>query len=360
MTSTAETADSPSAQVPRCQKVEYCPICARRERRPRYASLDLLCGVPGVFEYAECLSCTTIYQDPCVISEDLGLCYPSAYFTHAAPGSHETPDDNGAIRAWLREAVLSAWDGGGRSSAGSLQFLVGGIVGLFPSLRQRARYGLMDELALRAEMGRCLEVGPGRGTDLRQLRRLGWHAIGLDVDPVAAANAAQFSGCDVRVGTMAAADLPRSWFDLIYMSHAVEHLPDVERSLSRCLDVLVEGGRLVLVYPNSRSLTTRRWGAHSPTLDPPRHLVLPPVEAMRALLRRIGFTNIALRSTARFALGYHCVARQYAAGRRGVGFLPGSPNLGDALFSLGEHLLTAVGAQLGEEIVAVAHKGGSP
>jgi SAM-dependent methyltransferase len=286
--------------------------------------------------------------------EDLALCYPSAYFTHSTPAIADADEGPDSLRSWLRKVVLASLARPYEQPL--IRRFVGRTLGAVPFVRRRACYGLIDELAPTTNGCRCLEVGPGRGQDLRRLRLLGWQAFGIDVDPVAAVSAARFSGCEVRSGIVADVDFPESWFALIYMSHSLEHLPDLVTSLRRCYELLQQGGRVVLVYPNPGALTARWYGARSPIWDPPRHLVLPPLDAIVDLLARIGFVQIRVRSIARYARGYRSVAKEYAAGRRGCGFMPGAPTFGDTVFACIERLLTGVGVRVGEEIVAVAHK----
>ena len=45
---------------------------------------DRFCGVPGTFSYRRCRSCGSVFQDPRVLEEDLAICYPASYYTHAA------------------------------------------------------------------------------------------------------------------------------------------------------------------------------------------------------------------------------------------------------------------------------------
>src|SRR5438445_335883 len=81
----------------RFEVVECCPVCESSQRSPKFVSPDYLHGVPGEFQYVECGSCSSVYQNPRVVLEDLGLCYPSEYFTHVAPDaatSLDPPDVN--------------------------------------------------------------------------------------------------------------------------------------------------------------------------------------------------------------------------------------------------------------------------
>jgi SAM-dependent methyltransferase len=188
------------------------------------------------------------------------------------------------------------------------------------------------------------------------LRWIGWEAIGLDLDPAAAATAQRASGCEVKVGTLTSAHLPERSFNLIFMSHVLEHLPDLRPALERCFRLLAPGGRLVVVYPNPESLGIRGQQQFAVNWDPPRHLVIPPLKAIVPLLTEIGFGDIETRTSAGSAAGYRKIARQYRAGRTGKGFENTKPSLSDHIFALYETLLVFFGAPVGEEIRVTAWK----
>jgi SAM-dependent methyltransferase len=181
-------------------------------------------------------------------------------------------------------------------------------------MRQRARYGVPDFLVPRAGNDACcLEIGPGRGNELRRLRRIGWNAQGLDVDPSAAAVAEGVSGCKVHVGSIVDASFTPCTFDLIYMSHVLEHLPDLLPSLTRLFQLLTSRGRAVMIYPNPSSLMSRLCSEFSPVWDAPRHLVLPTPDAIRQALRFIGFENVWMRTLSRSSGDSHARVRHYKA-----------------------------------------------
>jgi SAM-dependent methyltransferase len=229
---------------------------------------------------------------------------------------------------------------------------------LVPALRRRARFGLVDGLEPPAgRPGRCLEVGPGTGVDLFCLRALGWEAHGLEVDPVAAARARETSGCVVTVGTLESADYPPGTFDLVYMSHVLEHLPDPARALRRCLGLLAPAGRLVAVYPNPWALTVRLFGRFSCVFEPPRHLVLPAAPAAVSLLRTLGFADPRAGTAARHATSYFAASRVQRAGARWDWTRPRPPAPVDRVLAATEVVLVALGRPLGEEVVVRARRG---
>jgi SAM-dependent methyltransferase len=158
----------------------------------------------------------------------------------------------------------------------------------------------------------------------------------------------------VRVGTLATTDYADASFDLVYMSHVLEHLPDPVFALRRCRQLLVPGGRLVLVYPNPEALTARIHGHHSCVFEPPRHLVLPPARALRQLLRTAGFTAARVGTLARHAALYFAASRAVREGRRWDWARPAAPSATDRAFAAAEGLLVRAGVAAGEEVVARA------
>jgi len=323
-------------------------------------SPDLLHSVPGTFRYVECAVCQTVYQNPRVREEDLPLCYPADYFTHAGELVWEGhPATRGSLRDLVKRAVRHAADAVPEPGLRAPVRFLGRVLALHPGLRRRARLGLVDGLAPPpGAKRRCLEVGPGFGLDLWRLSQLGWEAFGLDVDPVAAGNARARSGCEVRVGTLASTDYPAGHFDLVYMSHVFEHLSDPVRAAERCLELLAPGGRLVLVYPNPAALTARIHGRFSCVFEPPRHLVLPSGVAVSNLLGRAGYVAVRAASTARSAATYHAASRGLRAGLAWDWTRPRPPAPRDRVLGLLE-AVAAVFVPVGEEIVVDARKPGA-
>jgi 2-polyprenyl-3-methyl-5-hydroxy-6-metoxy-1,4-benzoquinol methylase len=293
-----------------------------------------------------------------VREQDLPLCYPGSYYTHGSKTAWAPrPAPKGSLRDHVRRAIRRAADRVPDKTVPPSLALVGSLLAMHSGLRRRARLGLVDGLAPSPdEHGRCLEVGPGQGIDLLRLRLLGWDAHGLEVDPVAAECARQTSGSEVRVGTLASTDYPAEHFDLVYMSHVFEHLPDPAHSLRRCLGLLKPGGRLVLLYPNPRALTVRCYGSLSPIWDPPRHLVLPPISAILQLIGRSGFVDARARTLAARAAVNAAAARRCGRGQAGDGLAPERAGLLDRGLALAESLLVGLGWPVGEEVLLHARK----
>lgn len=342
--------------TPRSRPSAKCPVCEREESFPKFTIPDFLHGVPGAYTYVGCCSCGTVYQNPRVIEEDLALCYPQTYFTHSIPDEVENlPRSSSSWRGRIRSAILARAHTGDFKSASITLDVIAGLFALFPSVRRRARFGLIDALGRGEDERRCLDIGCGNGTTLRYLTWLGWNSVGLEFDESAAGTSRRVSGCEVRVGTLDVAGFRDGEFDMIHMNHVMEHLPDLRKTLELCSRLVSPAGRLVLKYPNPKSLVARVRGEFAVTWDPPRHLVLPPREAIVGLLRQVGFGRIHATTTSQCAAIYRAVSRRYQRGFWGGGF-GGKVNIADRLTKVFESLCVLCGCSVGEEIVVVAYK----
>lgn len=72
-------------------------------------------------------------------------------------------------------------------------------------------------------VGRLLEIGFDRGDMLEQMSSLGWDAQGVDLDP-AAVEAARKRGLKVSLGNLQSRSFPGDYFDVIVLSHVIEHV----------------------------------------------------------------------------------------------------------------------------------------
>lgn len=301
---------------------------------------DRLYGVPGTYRYVRCRSCRSVYQSPRVRPEELHRCYPEGYYTHgdeetgdAGPdpsgsaGAEDCPPSSapgprggdGALRS-LRDGVRSGirWAVQGGAPPARVARLLGRLLARSRTLRERAFFGLVDPVIPRdPEPGRALEIGSGSGWELSLLARVGWKARGVEFDARAAERSRRVHGVDVRTGDFLEVVGAEERYDLIYLSHVLEHLPDLEGAFRFLRRHLRPGGRAVLVFPHARGLGARVWGRDWQGWDPPRHLVLPSPEGIRELAR-----GAALRARVRFRAGsasfVHAASRAIAR-RRGVG-----------------------------------------
>jgi 2-polyprenyl-3-methyl-5-hydroxy-6-metoxy-1,4-benzoquinol methylase len=128
-------------------------------------------------------------------------------------------------------------------------------------------------LALLAPGREVCDIGCGDGSLLLDMQQSGLRVTGVEIDP-AARRTAQSKGLGVFEGT--AEDLPDAVrdrrFDLVVMSHVLEHCLEPQLSVTNAAGLLNDGGQLVIEVPNHQSFGAAMAGTAWPWLDVPRHL----------------------------------------------------------------------------------------
>jgi SAM-dependent methyltransferase len=137
-------------------------------------------------------------------------------------------------------------------------------------------------------MRSLLDVGCGDGAFLAEARDCGWQVVGLEPDHRAAAVARQ-RGLEVRVGGLECLQAQTGAFDVITLSHVIEHLPRPVQALRDCRRLLKPGGQLWLETPNVDSLGHQVFGENWRGLEAPRHFVLFSPRALERALAAAGF-----------------------------------------------------------------------
>jgi 2-polyprenyl-3-methyl-5-hydroxy-6-metoxy-1,4-benzoquinol methylase len=347
--------------APRTATVGACPLCGSTKCSFKFQLPDRLHGVPGEFTYRRCHDCRTVFQDPRVVVEDLSLCYPDEYCTHQPPDADSaqiattvTPQTDLRLRARLRRAVIDAVrQAPGPGAIGRF----GGLLAKSRRLRERAFYGLMDELIpTKPGATRALEVGCGAGKLLKILAQAGWQVEGVEWDERAAEIARRTTGLQVTVGDFQNTALSLATYDLVVLHHVLEHLPDTLGCLRKIAEILAPGGRAVLIYPNLESLGARIFREDWLHWDPPRHVVLPAAKAIGKAANAIGLVTVSLKSSARYARVFIAHSMRY---RRREALKPNtvvSTTFQDRLLAGYEYALVKAGFMLGEELVIALEK----
>ena len=160
---------------------------------------------------------------------------------------------------------------GGRSSRGS-----------------RARNaGLLTLIHRRYGGLTLLDIGHGTGDFLELARKL-YDTSGFEVSPFAHAHAKQRLGptVDLALGDGTTLPYPNESYDIVVALDVLEHVDDVDRTLSNVYRVLRSGGSFVMSVPNTcslgRHLKGPSWFAYR---DPTHVRLLAPQEWLDSLRR---------------------------------------------------------------------------
>lgn len=139
------------------------------------------------------------------------------------------------------------------------------------------------------ERGTILEVGCATGFFLAYARNVGWEVWGIETSEYAARYARESLGLKVLTGTVSTVNLPERYFDVIMMSHVLEHFPDPLNALRQMRSWLKHDGILVIRVPDIGSLDAIVYGRNWEGWRIPYHLYHFSPRSLRAMLRRAGF-----------------------------------------------------------------------
>jgi 2-polyprenyl-3-methyl-5-hydroxy-6-metoxy-1,4-benzoquinol methylase len=135
---------------------------------------------------------------------------------------------------------------------------------------------------------RFLDIGSATGLLLKHMKDLGWKTEGIELCRDSAEYARRKFGLKINRMTLEERAFPAGSFDVVHMSHIIEHVPDPSATLNEVFRVLKSGGHLMIVTPCIESFQAMifrsRWrSAHRD------HLTLFSTATLGRYLRKAGF-----------------------------------------------------------------------
>jgi SAM-dependent methyltransferase len=149
--------------------------------------------------------------------------------------------------------------------------------------------------------GCFVDFGCGSGSLLKEARRLGWTAVGVEFQADVVQKVAAHTGSAVLLGIAglrSCASLPA---DVIHLGDVVEHLTTPEVVLRELVPLLAPGGWLVSQGPleagpclfSAALRFARRLRAARPVEMPPYHVLQATVRGQLRLFERVGLRPLA-------------------------------------------------------------------
>ncbi len=270
------------------ESVKECPVCGGTRRRFLYDKLRdtvFFCAA-GHWTLHACLDCHSAYLDPRPTADTLYLAYRT-YYTHSEPGTSANLHGLRYLRRLLSNGYKN-WRFGANLNPTS------GLGVPFFFLMPFKRTAIAREyrhLPRKANNRRLLDVGFGDGEFLHAAHRAGWDVTGVDTDLKVVMNARN-RGLNVHQGDLQVFSAESNIFDVITLSHVVEHASEPMSVLRDCLRLLKPGGKIWLETPNINSIGRLRFQRHWRGLETPRHLVLFNWQSLHAALNDVGFTDV--------------------------------------------------------------------
>ena len=206
-----------------------CPICASRlvellHTQKFAAPVELRAA--SSYDVVACAKCGLVYADQQMSQAELDTVYEA----HSKYGSaeHDVRADAHILASDIAP-VDTPWD--------------------FERLQDVAKY-IAD--AMPDKRIPILDVGCSNGSFLALLRTQGFqNSRGIDPSVQAVANARKFRGVDAVAGSFLDPALELGSFDLLTISHVLEHLTDVTGAVRRIYELLASDGRVYVEVPDA-------------------------------------------------------------------------------------------------------------
>jgi len=239
-------------------------------------------GLKGSYVYLDCRRCSSLsLTNP---PPDYSPFYPNNYYSFSLPASDVPTEPHGLVRRFIWRKRNEA------------QILArGGFWGLIARIRPRpdlepVRRHFRGTTVFRSGY-RLLDVGCGNAAWLRSLASYGLRGL-HGVEPFAR-NANQ-SSTPLQIHHCRVHDLPRDLsFDLVLLSHSLEHDPEPRQVIGAIGKRLVPGGSCVVRIPIAGNAIWRRHRSLWVELDAPRHIAIP---SKHALVQVAGESGLTLQS----------------------------------------------------------------
>lgn len=156
--------------------------------------------------------------------------------------------------------------------------------------------------------GLLVDVGAGSGRFIRAARELGrWSIVATELAEVAV-ETLKHDGFDARLGNIDEAGLADHSVDVVWVSHVLEHVPDIQQFLASVRRMLKTGGYFAVLLPSEESLRARLRTSTWHFVNPPGHLWGFRRATIRKVLERNGF-SVELTREIHVVCEMVCIAR---------------------------------------------------
>ena len=155
---------------------------------------------------------------------------------------------------------------------------------------QRVYTGFLCHLLQEKARGRrLLDIGFGKGYLMQAARAFGFEVFGIDGSEKLIQAQRPMFGARLHHELVSEGDLPWGHFDVVIMSHVIEHFPNPEQALARVRAALNPGGLLYAAVPDIDSCQFRVFGKRWNVINPIVHYQYFHEGSLSRLLENSGF-----------------------------------------------------------------------
>lgn len=254
-----------------------CPICDSTSQYD-FSSRDLMFDHYVRYDYQRCTNCNFIFQHPIPSAEQISSFYPNDYVVYEEKSRLKNLSN-------FRKSILKKYYGYTHLDT----CLLSDILCFIP-------HKLNDNYEIPfVANGSLLDVGCGNGRYLDGMKKLGWHIKGVEFNE-GAVNVCRLSNLDVHHGDIFSANFDSDSFDVINISHVIEHVPGPKELFAELSRILKKNGVLIIKTPNSNALARPLFNTNWYANDVPRHIYLFSEKSLSLLSGICGLKMLQLRT----------------------------------------------------------------
>ena len=276
------------------ESVDQCPVCGSKKSKKLYDGLsDNICkkSINDKYEFYQCSICKSGYYNPRVTRDTVGYLY-EGYHTHAKI-EYRKPYSSLSKLKKIQRRIANSYTNKIYGTKDSEVFpFANHLMSLFP------KYKKSIDLCFRfipneGKKKYLLDFGCGNGGYLMFAERCGYIPYGVDFDKGSVQQAKKYIR-NVFCGDIDIIKKQDIKYDVITLSHVMEHLYNPVKYLQEFYDLLIPGGFIYIETPNIKSFGHEIYKQYWRGLEPPRHIQIFSTKSLVQCLKNIGFISIKI------------------------------------------------------------------
>lgn len=281
------------------ENLEYvysCPICQADESELLLRNLvdNAFKVAPGKWNLYQCQHCKSAYLNPRPDVKSIHKAY-GTYYTHEISSKEKPLSDKASLIRKLRRQLANGYYNYHHGTNRQPSTRLGAWLLLcYPKFRKQAN-AQFRYLEKPRPGQKLLDVGCGNGDYLVVAAEAGWKVKGVEPDHKAL-EVARSRGLEVVQGSLDEIAQTGELFDVITMSHVIEHVHCPVHFVKKAYDCLKPGGILYIDTPNIESFGAEKFGRNWRGIETPRHLVLLSKSGLQNILDQASFTRTSFIS----------------------------------------------------------------
>lgn len=273
------------------ENIKNCPVCGYdRCILLHHDLVDIRYNFDGEWKLQKCNKCGCAFLNPRMKKRYINEAYKD-YYTHKRESINNK--DLGRIVLKIKKVLKSINNSyiqhryGGEIKPSCT---IGNIITRLLYLRRKKIDRAYRHIPKVKANSTLLDIGCGSGEYLQLPKTIGWEVLGVDFDK-SAIKIANTNNIKCVLGDVENVEKMGVKFDVITLSHVIEHVHNPEKLLLNIKKLLKPDGLIWIETPNLKSVGHKVFKKSWAGLEPPRHLVLFNWSSLESLLKKCGFNS---------------------------------------------------------------------